>query len=151
MQAAILLLRRALAADPFYAPARAMFDFCRALQKGRGWEALAEAEITEALLLARRALEVGKEDPDALWMAADTISILAHEHGVAASAIERALKLNPNSAHAWMARGWVACCLNQPGQAIDALTRAVRLSPPRSVRLFFPRGTCLRLPRRGAI
>jgi predicted Zn-dependent protease len=128
-----------------------MFDFCRALQKGRGWEALAEAEITEALLLARRALEVGKEDPDALWMAADTNSILAHEHAVAASAIERALKLNPNSAHAWMARGWVACCLNQPGQAIDALTHAVRLSPLDPLGYFFRCRLAFRLPRRGAI
>jgi adenylate cyclase len=143
MQAAILLLRRALAADPFYAPAGAMFGFCRALQKGRGWEALSQAEIAEALLLARRALDIGKDDPDALWMAADTVSILAHEHAVAASAIERALKLNPNSAHACMARGWVACCLNQPRQAIEALLRGVRLSPLDPLSYFFRGGLAL--------
>jgi adenylate cyclase len=143
MRAAIPLLRQALAIDPFYAPAGAMFGFCRALQQGRGWEGLSKAEMTEGLHLARQALEVGKDDPDALWMAADAISILAHEHATAASAIDRALKLNPNSAHAWMARGWVACCQNQPRPAIEALTHAVRLSPLDPLGYFFSGGLAL--------
>ena len=37
-------------------------------------------------------------------------TILAREQARAAVAIDRALKLNPNAAHAWMARGWVSCC-----------------------------------------
>jgi len=143
MRKAIPLLRQALAIDPSYAPAEAMFGFCRALQRGRGWETLSEADITECLHLSRQALEIGKDDPDALWMAADAISILAHEHATAASAIDRALKLNPNSAHAWMAKGWVACCQNQPGAAIEALTRAVRLSPLDPLGYFFSGGLAL--------
>src|SRR5712691_5517393 len=76
-------------------------------------------------------------------MAADAISILAHEHATAAGAIDRALKLNPNSAHAWMARGWVACCQNQPRPAIEALTHAVRLSPLDPLGYFFSGGLAL--------
>jgi TolB-like protein/class 3 adenylate cyclase/tetratricopeptide (TPR) repeat protein len=143
MRKAITLLRQALAIDPSYAPAGAMLGFCRALQRGRGWEALSEAEITEALYLARQALEIGKDDPDALWMAGDTVSILAHEHATAAGAIDRALRLNPNSAHGWMARGWVACCQNQPRPAIEALKRAVRLSPLDPLGYFFSGGLAL--------
>ena len=143
MRAAIPLLRRALTIDPFYAPAGAMFSFCRALQRGRGWEALSEAEIAEALRLSTQALDVGKDDPDALWMAADAISILAHDHVRAARAIDRALKLNPNSAHAWMAKGWIACCQNQPRTAIEALARAVRLSPLDPLGYFFNGGLAL--------
>jgi tetratricopeptide (TPR) repeat protein len=108
-----------------------------------GGKALSEAEITEALYLARQALEIGKDDPDALWMAADTVSILAHEHATAAGAIDRALRLNPNSAHGWMARDWVACCQNQPRPAIEALKRAVRLSPLDPLGYFFSGGLAL--------
>ena len=143
MRDAIPLLRRALAIDPLYAPVGAMFGFCRALQRTRGWEALSETEIAEALQLSRQALDVGKDDPDALWMAADAIAILAHDHARAAGAIDRALKLNPNSAHAWMAKGWIACCQNQPRPAIEALTRGFRLSPLDPLGYFFKGGLAL--------
>jgi len=76
-------------------------------------------------------------------MAADAISILAHDHARAAGAIDRALKLNPNSAHAWMAKGWIACCQNQPRPAIEALARALRLSPLDPLGYFFNGGLAL--------
>jgi TolB-like protein/Tfp pilus assembly protein PilF len=140
---AIPLLKRALAIDPSYAPAAAMVGLCRGLQRGLGWESVSDSEIEEALRLARQALEEGKNDPDALWMAGDGISILAREHDTAAGAIDRALKLNPNSAHAWMAKGWVACCQNQPLLAIEALERAIRLSPLDPHGYFFSGGLAL--------
>jgi adenylate cyclase len=71
----------------------------------------------------------GKDDPDALWMAAFVLMVFAGEHATAASAIERALALNPNSANGWMASGLVSCFRNRPGPAIEALQRAMRLSP----------------------
>jgi len=126
---AVTLLKRAHAIDPAYAPAAAMIGFCRALQRGRGGPPLSDAEISDSLRLARHTLETGKDDPDALWMAGDTLAILAGEHATAASAIGRALAINPNSAHAWMASGWVSAYQNRPEQAIDALQRAMRLSP----------------------
>ena len=121
MRAAVILLKRALVIDPAYAPAGAMVGLCRGLQRGHGWGPLSDTEIAEGLHLARQALEAGKDDPEALWMAGDAISILAREHATAAGAIDRALKLNPNSAHAWMAKGWVECLQNHPGPAIEAL------------------------------
>src|SRR5262249_28509721 len=54
---------------------------------------------------------------------------LRWEHATAASMIERALALNPNSANAWMASGWLSCYRNQPEAAIGAFERAMRLSP----------------------
>src|SRR5205814_6488056 len=129
MRAAIPLFKRALGIDPSYTPAAALVGLCRGFQRGFGWESLSEAEIGEALHLARQALEEGKEDADTLWIAGHTISILGHEHDRGAGAIDRALKLNPNSAHALMARGWVACFRNQPATAIESLQRAIWLSP----------------------
>ena len=110
---------------------------------GRKVESLSEAEIAEALHLAGRAFEEGREDPDALWMAGQTILMLGHEHDRAAGAIDRALKLNPNSAHAWMARGWMACFRNDPRTAIESLKHAVRLSPIDPNGYFFSGGLAL--------
>jgi adenylate cyclase len=62
-------------------------------------------------------------------MAGQVVAFFAGEHAAAASAIERALALNPNSAHAWMVGGWVQCMLNNPDSAIDSLRRGLRLSP----------------------
>jgi adenylate cyclase len=129
LREAISLLKRALSIDPSYAPATAMVGFCRLVQTGRGWGPLPDAEIQETLRLARRALDVGKDDPDVLWMGGWTISGLAGEHSAGGSAIARALALNPNSAYAWMANGSVRCYQNQPDAAIKSFERAIRLSP----------------------
>ena len=143
MRAAVTLLKRALVIDPAYAPAAAMVGFCRGLQRAHGWQPLSDVEIAEGLHLARQALETGKDDPEALWMAGDAISILARDHATAAGAIDRALKLNPNSAHAWMARGWVECFQNHPQPAIEALERAIQLSPLDPLGYFFSGGMAL--------
>jgi TolB-like protein/class 3 adenylate cyclase/tetratricopeptide (TPR) repeat protein len=143
MRAASALLAQALANDPSYAPAAALFGLSRALQKSLGWGSLSDAELSEALHWTKRALEGGKDDPDTLWMAGDAIAILAHDHATAFEAINRALRLNPNSAGAWMARGWVACWQNEPQVAIQALEHAMRLSPLDPVGFFFKGGLAL--------
>jgi TolB-like protein/Tfp pilus assembly protein PilF len=126
---AIAVLNRALAIDPTYAPAAARLALCRVGQVSFGLGGLSDAEISEATHLAARAIEIGKDDPDTLWMGAHALSFFAREHGMAASAVGRALVLNPNSAHAWMTSGRVACFRNRPDAAIEAFHRAMRLSP----------------------
>jgi TolB-like protein/class 3 adenylate cyclase len=143
MRAAVILLKRALVIDPAYAPAAAMVGLCRGLQRALVWGQLSDVEVAEGLLLARQALEAGKDDPEALWMAGDAISILAREHATAAGAIDRAVKLNPNSAHAWMAKGFVECLQNRPRPAIEALERAMHLSPLDPLGFFFSGGLAL--------
>jgi len=90
---------------------------------------LSDAEISEAVQLAAQAIEIGKDDPDALWMGAQALSFSAREHGMAANAGSRALMFNPNSAHAWMTSKRVSCFRNQPDGAIEAFRRAMGLSP----------------------
>jgi adenylate cyclase len=126
---AVALLRRALGIDPFYAPAAAMVGRCRVFQAVQGWGPPSSTEVEECVHLARRAIELGKNDPDTLWMAARTVSLFSGEHATAASVVDRALTLNPNSAHAWMASGWLSCSQNRPSSAIEAFQRAMRLSP----------------------
>jgi len=124
---AIALLKRALTIDPNYVPAKAAIGWSWVHQASHGRTAISEAEVDEAVALARQALEAAKDDPDALWMAAFTLLYLAGERAIAVTAIDRSLALNPNSAHAWMARGYVS--LPQSEAAIEAFERAMRLNP----------------------
>jgi TolB-like protein len=140
---AIALVKKAIAIDPSYAPALAMIGWCRLHQRAHGLGAVSDTEVTEALSLARRAIAAGKEDPDALSMAAYTLSFFGGEHATAASIIDRALTLNPNSAHAWMARGLVSCFRCRPDAAIEALQRGIRLSPVDPLRRGFTLGLAL--------
>jgi adenylate cyclase len=127
MRQAVALLQRALAIDASYAPAAGLIGLCRHFQRDHGLGGvISDADVAECVRLARHAIEAGKDDPDALWMAAFVLTVFAGEHATAASAIERALALNPNSAHAWHTSGFVSCCRNQPGPALE---RAMRLSP----------------------
>ena len=102
---AVVLARQALAIDPSYAPAAALVGWCRVLQRVQGWGALSEEDIGEACRLARQALEAERDDAETIWQAAWTLFFLAGEAAMAAAALDRALALNPNAAHAWSARG----------------------------------------------
>jgi TolB-like protein/class 3 adenylate cyclase len=126
---AVVLARQALAIDPSYVPAAAMVAWCRVLQRSQGWGALSVDDVAEACRLARQALEAERDDADTIWHAAYTLFYLAGEAAMAAAALDRALALNPNAAHAWLARGLVYALRNEPEAAIEAYERARRLSP----------------------
>jgi tetratricopeptide (TPR) repeat protein len=96
---------------------------------GQGWSSGSEVERVDAVRLARLAIESGKDDPDALYMAANTLSWFDGDHETAADAVDRALILNPNCAAAWRTRGYVLVRQNRPEPALDAFHRAMRLSP----------------------
>jgi adenylate cyclase len=125
---AVLLARRALAIDPSYAPAAALVGWCRGRQR-EGWGALSPDDGAEAVRLARQALEAERDDAETISQAAWTLFRLAGEIAIAAAALDRALALNPNAAHAWLARGHIHALRNQPEAAIEAIERARRLSP----------------------
>jgi TolB-like protein len=126
-QEAVELLRRALAIDPSYAPAAGLFGWCRVLETGN--RPVPKEEVAEAVRLARLTIEIGANDPDALWMGGWAILILGGDRAAGMSAIERAVALNPNSALAWNFFGWAQSFHNRSIAAIEALERAVRLSP----------------------
>ncbi len=140
---AIALLRRALAIDPNYAPAKAAIGWFRVHENSHGRNPVSEADAAEAVALAKEVLEAGKNDPDALWMAACTLIFLAGERDIAAAAIDRALTLNPNAALAWGARVFVLCFRGQPDAAVEACERAMRLSPLDPLRRVFTIGMSL--------
>src|SRR5262249_57896943 len=118
-----------VARDAGYAPAGAVGGRCRGLQRVQGWRALSDEDISEACRLARQALEAERDDAETVWQAAWTLFFLAGEAAMAAAALDRALALNPNAAHAWLRRGHIYALHNQPEAAIEAIERARRLSP----------------------
>ena len=127
---AISLSKMALQLDPSYAAAAGLVAWCRGIQRGQGWVRPTGPEDEDGIRLAKLAIEFGTNDPDALWMAAYLLSIVG-DQTTALSALDRALALNPNSAHAW---GTKALCQSLRGAAhsvvaVEAGNRAIRLSP----------------------
>jgi TolB-like protein len=132
------LLRRALLIDPSYAPAAGLFAWCRVLQfTNRAISSNSDEDVAEGVRFASAAIEPGKEDPDALWMGGWTILTLGRDRATGLSAIEHALRLNPNSALAWCFFGWAQSFHNRLAPAIEALERAMRLSPLDPLRWVF--------------
>src|SRR5262249_50637987 len=123
--------------DSSYAPAAALIGWCRASQRRNGWFVFSASQLMDTARMAEEAIELGKDDPEALWMAGFVVAAFAGQHEVGLGAIRLALLLNPNSAHAWFARGVVHCYLNEPERAIDTLQRAIRLSPLDPLGFYF--------------
>jgi TolB-like protein len=73
LAAALRYLEQALAIDPSYAPAMALAALCHAERRDQGWMKDQEGEAREALDLASRGTELGKDDANVLWMGGYTI------------------------------------------------------------------------------
>ena len=86
-------------------------------------------ETAETARLARRAVELGRDDAIALSGGGFALAQAGHDLDAGAAFIDRALVLNPNLAAAWYYSGFVRVWLGQPDTAIDHIARAMRLSP----------------------
>jgi adenylate cyclase len=126
---ALRLLYGAIEIDPSYAAAYGLAAYCRVRQRAEGWISPSEPAIVEGIRMARLAAETGKDNPEALWMAGLTLSLLAGDFDEGLALIERSLALNPNSANAWMGSGFVRGFLGDSETALAHLERSARLSP----------------------
>jgi len=77
MREATALLEHALAIDPSYAPAAALIGRCRGFQRLQGWGRVSAGEVTEAVRLARQAIEAGKAPTCSGWRATLSRFLLA--------------------------------------------------------------------------
>ena len=128
-EAALQLFYKAIEIDPNFALAIAMAARCYTLRKTSRWMINPAQETAEAVRLARRAIEVGKDDALALCYAGYALVHSVYELESAAAIIQRAIALNPHLAMAWQLSGTVHAFLGQPEIAIEHATRAIRLSP----------------------
>jgi tetratricopeptide (TPR) repeat protein len=97
----------------------------------------------EAARLARRAVELGKDDALALVRGGYALAYVVGALDEGAAFIDRGLVLNPNSATAWNASGWAKVWLGEPEVAIQHFAYAMRLSPLDPVLQLFLGGTAL--------
>jgi tetratricopeptide (TPR) repeat protein len=126
---ALPLFYKAIEVDPDFSSAYGMAAYCYCQRKTNGWIANRREEIAETGRLARRAVELDKDDAVALTWGGFSLAYVIRELHAGVAFIDRALRLNPNLAAAWTASGWVRNWLGQPDLAIEHLARAMRLSP----------------------
>lgn len=126
---ALQLFYKAIDLDPDFASAYGMAAYCYCQRKTNGWIADREQEIAETARLARRAVELDKDDAVALTWGGFALAYVVRELDAGVAFIDRALMVNSNLAAAWIASGWVRNWLGKPELAIEHLARAMRLSP----------------------
>ncbi|MFL5236347.1 MAG: adenylate/guanylate cyclase domain-containing protein [Rhizomicrobium sp.] len=127
---ALRLTRIASALDPEFAAAYALGARCYVQRKTFGWRIdTAAQEIAEARRLARRAIELDRDDPSVLARAGNALAFLVGEVEEGAALVARAITLDPNLAAARHWSGWVRLCLGDVDAAIEQFEVASRLSP----------------------
>jgi TolB-like protein/class 3 adenylate cyclase len=120
---------KAIELDPGYSSAYGLAAVCYNSRKSAVWFTDRSSEIAEGLRLARKAVEIGREDPVALNCAGSVLAFLGGEIEFGAALVDQALALNPNLAMSWFVSGFVRVSLSEPDKAIAHVARAERLSP----------------------
>jgi adenylate cyclase len=126
---ALQQLNKAIALDPDFASAYGVAAWCYFWRRVNGWMVDRAQETAEAVRLANRAAELGKEDAVALTFGGLALGYVGAAPETGVTLIERALALNPNMAAAWAASGVLHAFLGHYDTAIERLDRAMRLSP----------------------
>jgi TolB-like protein len=126
---ALRLFRRAMEVDPAFAPAYGSAARCYTQRKAQGWVTDRVRETAEAARLARRAVELSKDDAVVLSSAGYTLALVVLDLDAGVGFVDRALMLNPNLAMAWYFSGWLRVWLGKSNAAIERFARAMRQSP----------------------
>jgi adenylate cyclase len=126
---ALKLTKIAHGLDPEFTLSYALGATCYTQRKGFGWGTDAAQEIAEARRLARRAIELDKDDPTVLAGAGQALAFVVGEVEEGAALVSRAINLDPNLAIARNWRGWIHVYLGEVDAAIAQFQVALRLSP----------------------
>jgi TolB-like protein len=126
---ALPLFQKARELDPDFASAYAMAAWCYFWRKVNGWMVDRAGETAEGISLARRAVELGRDDAVALTRSGHALFHLAGDIDGGIALLDRALVLNPNLASAWFLGGFARVWDGDSDGAIARFARAMRLSP----------------------
>jgi TolB-like protein len=124
-----LRFSQALELDNEFAAAYGMAAWCYVWRAYNGWMADRVKERFEGARLARRAVELGKDDVVALSRGGYGLCFLAGEFDGGLVFVDRALRLSPNLATTWVLSGLLRNFTGETDIAIAHLARAMRLSP----------------------
>ena len=126
---ALPLFEKAIELDPSYASAYGTAAWCHFWRKVNGWMVDPAREIAEGTRLARRGVELGRDDAVALTRSGHALAHLADDLDGGIALLDRAVMLNPNLAAAWFLGGYLRVWLGESDSAIEHFERAMRLSP----------------------
>ena len=126
---AIDLLKQAIARDPGYAPALALAGMCHLAIALNHWTDDLAVNQRHAVLLARRALQSGADDPVVLTDAGLVLGYFGEDIDAALRLVDRALALNPSYAHGWDIFGWLQVFAGHTAVAIRHFESSLRLDP----------------------
>jgi adenylate cyclase len=124
---ALRLLNEALRLDPNYAAAHSYAAWAHEQRFLRG--GFHPEDRAAALKHAHIALSIGTEDPQALCIGAFVNANITHDYESAIGALDRALKMNANSALAFGFSALVHMFCERYERASDDALKALRLSP----------------------
>src|SRR5262249_20953574 len=127
IEEALRLYYKVIELDPEFSAAYAAAAMCFTRLKAFGWVVDREQQIAEARRLARRAVQLGKDDATALSIAGFVLAHVSKELDDGAAFLDQAVLINPNLASAWSFRGWVKLWLGESGQAVECFSHGMRL------------------------
>jgi len=126
---ALGLLEQAIAIDPHYGPALAFAAACHMQFVNYSWVEDPATARCKALDLARRALQVARDDPDVIAGAAFVLAVFGEDIGTMMALVDHALALNPSSARGCYHSGFLQLMAGKPDRAIELAEVSLRLSP----------------------
>ena len=126
---ALPLFYKAIQLDPDFASAYGMAAWCHFWRKLNDWMTDRSKEIAEGTRLARRAVELGRDDAVALARGGTALHHFVGDLDGSIALLDRALVLNPNLASAWFLGGFLRVWGGESDGAIERFARAMRLSP----------------------
>jgi TolB-like protein/class 3 adenylate cyclase/tetratricopeptide (TPR) repeat protein len=125
---ALHLFQRAIDLDPEFASSFAQAALCYSQRKAFGWSANPKLDAEHAELLARKALNLAKDDPLVLACSAMALAFVVGQVEEGAGYAKKATDLDPNLAAGWYWRGWTQIYLGK-AEAVEHFQKAIRLSP----------------------
>jgi TolB-like protein/Flp pilus assembly protein TadD len=126
---ALKLTQTANNLDPDFAAPFALGALCFAQGWRFGWSNGGAEDVSEARRLARRAIELDKDDPTVLASAGCALGLYVGEVEEGAALLARAISLDPNLAAARIWNGYVQLFLGDRDAAIEQFQVGLRMSP----------------------
>jgi adenylate cyclase len=125
---AIDLFRKAIKADPNFAPAYAYMSYCHYAAVIMGWTDDPETFLSIGMDSAKKALALDPRESVA-YFALGRIHMLRGEHDASIAALEEAIELNPNAFFAYHGLGMVLVLAGRIEEALDISIKGECISP----------------------
>src|SRR5262249_23109448 len=102
---------------------------CYVQRQASGLKTERQKAVSETARLARKAVQLAKDDAFVLCRAGHALAYVVHEFDAGQLFIDRALALNPNLARAWNSSGQLRIWIGDPDTAVRHFAQFKRLSP----------------------